>query len=258
VTDGDDETLVIVRNITDLVQSEARALQLRLEKERSAILAGFVQDVSHEFGNPLSVIKNDLYLIGHETDPDRKQRRLDSIGGQAFHIERLVKGLLMMTRLDHAGELVCEPLDLNDTVRMVMDGLASALRGKDHLYTLDLAAARPVVCADQRQLSQVISELARNAILFTPPGGQIALATRQQGDWAVIECRDSGIGISAEDLPHIFERFFRVDKARGERGAGLGLSIAQKIVAMHQGRIEVESTPGVGSTFQVFLPIQHT
>lgn len=255
VIDGDDEALVIVRNITDLVQSEERALQLGLEKERSAILAGFVQDVSHEFANPLSVIKNDLYLIAHETDPGKKQRRLDGIGGQVFHIERLVKGLLTMTQLDRFISLVCEPLDLNSMAQSVVDSLSSSVQNKNHTVTLDLAPALPVVIADPRLLGQAFSELLRNAILFTPPGGQITLSTRQQAAWAVIEFRDSGIGISADDLPHVFERFFRVDKARGERGAGLGLTIAQKIVEEHQGRIEAESTPGIGSTFRVFLPI---
>ncbi len=256
VSGGDGEILMIVRNITELVQSEDRALQLRLEKERSAILAGFVQDVSHEFGNPLSVIKNNVYLIAHDTEPDRVRRRLDGIGGQVFHIERLVKGLLTMTQLDHMPQMTCETLDLNALVQTVLDGLASSVRAKNHQITLSLEAALPAVFVDQRLFSQVIGELVRNAVLFTPPGGQITLATRQQAGEVVIECRDSGIGIGAVDLPHLFERFFRVDKARGERGAGLGLPIAQKIVEMHGGRLEVTSAPGQGSTFQVFLPIR--
>lgn len=243
-----------VRDRTDLIQAAEKTIQLALEQERSTILSTFIQDVSHEFGNPLSVIKNDLYLIDHLPDPDRRERHLASIRGQVFHVERLVKGLLTMAQLDRGLDLDTAPVDLNALLGIVQDGLSSAAQEKGHTLRLDLAPDLPPVWADQRYLYQALNELARNAVLFTPPGGTITLRSLVGEDRIVVEVIDTGIGISAENLPRVFERFFRVDKARAERGAGLGLSIAQAIIDAHRGRIEVESAPGVGSTFRVFLP----
>ena len=109
---------------------------------------------------------------------------------------------------------------------------------------------------DRDQLQQLLLNLVDNAIKYTPAGGAIVLSLRAEGDDALLEVRDSGPGIPAADLPHIFDRFYRVDKARSRRigGAGLGLSIVRGIAVSHGGGVEVESAPGVGTTFRVRLP----
>ena len=110
--------------------------------------------------------------------------------------------------------------------------------------------------ADEAELGRAILELGQNAVQFTAPGGRVILTTHAETDHAVVEVHDTGSGIAPEDLPHIFQRLYRADKARSVEtgGVGLGLSIAQRIVEMHQGRIEVSSTPGQGSIFRVRLP----
>ena len=229
---------------------------LALEKERSAILASFIQDITHEFANPLSVIKSDLYLVPYTTEPEKRQQRLEKLSRQVFHIERLVEGLLTMSRLDGGSELAFEPVDLNKLLRLVLDCRQASAENKFHTITMDLEAGLPPVLADRRYLHMALTKLVENAILYTPPGGTIRLHTAWRGDQAVVEVSDTGIGIQADNLERIFLRFYRVDEAREERGAGLGLPIARKIIERHQGTIEVASTPGQGSTFRVFLPIR--
>jgi signal transduction histidine kinase len=110
---------------------------------------------------------------------------------------------------------------------------------------------------DRVEFARVITKLMDNAIAYTPQGGEVTLHTDMEEGWAVMTMQDTGIGISAEDIPHIFERFYRADQARSAEtgGSGLGLSIVQKIVEAHNGQIHVESEPGVGSKFSIRLPI---
>jgi signal transduction histidine kinase len=118
--------------------------------------------------------------------------------------------------------------------------------------------ALPLVPCDEEEFSRVVQNLLENALNFTPDGGQVFVKTYARDDQAVLEVSDTGIGITPADLPHIFERFFRADKARQAHtgGAGLGLSIAQRIVEAHEGRITVTSTPGSGTTFCVLVPFR--
>jgi PAS domain S-box-containing protein len=245
------------KDITDRKQAEQQVLRLRLEQERGAILTNFIRDVSHEFANPLSVIKNDLYLIARTEDPEKWRQRLEDISAQIFHIERLVEGLMTMSRLDAGAGLLLEPLDVNRLVQMVLDGQTSVFQQQGHALVTDLSPDLPRIEADQRYLYQALTKLVENAIQYTPSGGTIRLRTATSGPSVIIEVSDTGVGIDPEDLEHIFDRFFRVDTARVQRGAGLGLSIARKVVELHGGRLEVESAPGVGSTFRVFLPISN-
>jgi PAS domain S-box-containing protein len=247
--------LTVMRDITERRRADQRAIQLTLEQERGDILTNFIRDVSHEFANPLSVIKNDLYLIMRAADPETWQPRLENISAQIFHIERLVEGLMTMSRLDTGVDLLLEPLDVNRLVQTVLDGQASALQRQRHAIITDLSPDLPRLQADQRYLYQALIKLVENAIQYTPPEGTIHLRTYRSGESVIIEVSDTGVGIRADDLAHIFDRFFRVDTAHAQRGAGLGLSIARKVIELHGGQLQVESTPGVGSTFRVFLPI---
>jgi two-component system sensor histidine kinase BaeS len=114
-----------------------------------------------------------------------------------------------------------------------------------------------MIRADSDELSHAFAELGKNAVWYTPANGTITIRTRQQGDQAVVEVQDTGIGISAANLPHIFERLYRVDESRSSEtgGIGLGLSMAKRIIELHHGHIEVESVVGEGSVFRVFLPL---
>jgi signal transduction histidine kinase len=247
--------LTVMRDVTERRRADQQAIQLTLEQERGAILTSFIRDVSHEFANPLTVIKNDLYLIMRTEDPVEWQPRLENISAQVFHIERLVEGLMTMSRLDAGVDLPFEPLDVNRLLQTVLDGQTSTLQRQRHAVITDLNPDLPLIQANQRYLYQALTKLVENAIQYTPPDGSIRLRTYQSGEFVIIEVSDTGVGIRADDLTHIFDRFFRVDTAHVQRGAGLGLPIARRVIELHGGRLEVESTPGVGSTFRVFLPI---
>ena len=242
-------------DITARKLAEQELLQLTLAQERSAILAQFIQDTSHEFANPLSVIKNSIYLALNVPDTLKRQRHLDIVRGQIFHIEKLVEGLLTMSRLDSGFPFRCEPVPMDRLLRTVCETLSAASQAKQQTVLTEWGADLPAVLGDVKHLNLAFRQIIDNAIRYTPAGGTITIHATPQGEQVVIEVRDTGIGIAADHLGHIFERFFRVEKARTERGVGLGLPIARTIIERHAGRIEVESTPGAGSTCRVFLPI---
>ncbi|NLX09879.1 MAG: PAS domain-containing protein [Chloroflexi bacterium] len=248
--------LGVATDITERKLAEQQALELALEKERSKILAHFIQDASHEFATPLSVINTSLYLLEQIAGSERQQHHIDLIFKQVEHIGKLVEGLLAMSRLNSGVEYLYHRLNLNHLIREVLHSHEAAAERKNLTIKCDLDGELPHVQADQNYLHQALAKLVENAIEYTPDSGAIMVRTGQDGDGHVmLAISDTGIGISPDDLPHIFDHFYRVDPARSRRGAGLGLSMSRKIIESHQGRIEVESALGEGSTFSVFLPI---
>ncbi len=250
-----------VTEITDRKRAEQQALQLRVERERSAILSDFIRDISHEFASPLSVIKNTVYVMQRAPDESRLTTLLDRIREQVHYLEELVAGLLTMSQLDGGVAFRFAPLDLAMLMRSLHEAAQSMGEKAGLDVTLEMPGALPELHADRDYLRRGLREIIRNAVQHTPPGGTIALSVALENSeppgFAVLTVRDSGSGIAETDLPRIFERFYRADKARAKRGAGLGLAIAQRIIERHGGRVTVESTPGAGSTFRVFLPIHH-
>ncbi|NPA92201.1 MAG: sensor histidine kinase [Chloroflexi bacterium] len=212
----------------------------------------FIADVGHELRTPLTVIKGNAQWMRRIGKLDWEA--LDSIEEEADRLSRLVDDLLLLERAE-AGKLPLrrEIVDLAAVATDVLREMQVVAREK-----IDLKAdIQPViVCGDPDRLKQVLLNLVGNAIKYTPKGGTVWLEVRQEGQQAVIKVRDTGPGIPPEDLPHIFERFYRADKARSRgKGFGLGLSIAYWIVKHHDGHIEAASQPGEGTTFTVTLPV---
>jgi PAS domain S-box-containing protein len=248
----------IGRDITALKYGEQDAIRLAVERERGAILASFIRDTSHEFANPISVIKNSVYLATHTPDPPQRKRHLEMINGQIFHIEKLVEGMILMSRLDSGLLFKRAPVYLDGLFDTIQTRLMSAVEDNQQTLHVDLVPDLPLPIGDQNYLYLAIYNLIENAVQYTPPGGTISVRVAESTSHAnhlVIAVADTGIGIEEMYHARIFERFFRVDRARTERGAGLGLPIAQSIIQGHGGSITVESTPGQGSVFRVFLPI---
>jgi signal transduction histidine kinase len=146
---------------------------------------------------------------------------------------------------------------LNQLVKQVYLKMQSAAERRGIDLSLTLTEDAVEVAADEAGLGRAILEIVENAIQFTPEGGSVALRTLHQTGLAMVEIQDTGIGIADTDLPHIFERLYRVDKARSTTtgGVGLGLAIAQKIISLHSGNLTATSSPGEGSTFQMVLPV---
>ncbi len=243
----------IAHDITDRKRAAQQALELAIEKERVQVLAEFVRNASHDFRTPLSVINTSLYLLGKTVEPNKQHQRLHTIEQQTSRLTRLVEGLLTMTRLDFGGEYEFESLDLNRLVRLIAD---QACPSSHPQLILDLTEEPLLIHADEAELRRALTEVVANALLYTPDDGTVTVHTYRHNGDIVAEIRDTGIGIGEEDLPHIFERLYRADKARSVQtgGIGLGLSIAKKIVEAHGGGIAVASTLGAGSAFTITLP----
>jgi PAS domain S-box-containing protein len=242
------------RDITIRKEAEQHQLLLEMEKQRVQILAGFVQAASHEFRTPLSILSTCLYLLEKLDDPVKRSEKLKAAADQVAHISAMVEAMILLSRLDSDYALVIRPVNVNNILRVMAAAAQAVMAEKQQTLICQLANDLPYIPGDEYELHRALRELLNNALLFTPEGGTITIRTHAHQDYIAIEIRDTGIGISPEHLPRIFDRFFRVDQARTTRGVGLGLSIAKKIVQMHQGYIEVASTLGQGSVFRVWLP----
>jgi two-component system, OmpR family, sensor kinase len=213
----------------------------------------FLADVSHELRTPLTVIKGNVDLIRRMKEADEES--LTSIDQEAGRLTRLVGGLLMLAQAE-SGKLPLNfgrvELDLLLTEVFTEMRMLAGSKVRVHLNDID----QVIVHGDRDRLKQVLLNLVANAIQYTPAGGDIFISLSKLGDQGRLIIRDTGPGIPAEDLPHIFDRFYRAEKSRTRSqtsGFGLGLSIAHWIIEHHNGQIKVESKEGKGTTFAIWL-----
>jgi heavy metal sensor kinase len=221
----------------------------------------FIADASHELRTPLTILRGELESIVDETGKEPEvQRTAASVLEEVERLARIVEGLFAVSRLD-AGEAQkeCVQFDLADLATSTADQMC--LLAEDKGISISNNSAREVVIeGDRARMKQVVVNLLDNAIKYTPAGGKIGISVKASGGKAVLEVEDNGLGIPAEARPHIFERFFRVDKARSREmgGAGLGLSIVKSICTAHGGKVDFTSVEGKGSRFKVELPLTHS
>jgi len=214
-----------------------------------------VADVSHDLRTPLTTIQGNVDLLrrGAADDPDKRADALRAIGDEVARMRRMVNDLLLLAQVDAGLKLHRQPVEL-DT--LLLDVYRQAQMMAQDKVTVRLGAEdQALVMGDGDRLRQLLLNLVDNALKYTPAGGQVRLTLRRSEGWVQVGVADTGIGISAEDLPHIFERHYRADRSRGPSGGhGLGLAIVQWIAKAHGGRIEVTSELGKGSTFTLCLP----
>lgn len=236
-------------------QMEQEQMALSLERERIQILANFITQASHEFRTPLSTINTSAYLLGKLDDAQARKTHTLQIRNQVQNITTLVNALITLSKLDGglAGDFI--RIDLNALVQGVGQVHKQVAAEKSIALNLETDSGALPIRGDQEYLKQALECVIDNAIRFTTTGGTVTVCTECIGSDAVIEISDTGEGIDADDLPRIFERFFRSDKAGTTRGFGLGLAIARTVIEQHQGSIEVSSQVGEGSTFRIRLPI---
>ena len=213
-----------------------------------------VADVSHELRTPLTSIQGNLDLLrrGAADDPAMRGDALRAIGDETARMRRLVNDLLLLAQADAGLKLQLQPVEL-DTLLLDVYRQAQVMAGG---VTVRLGAEdQALVLGDADRLRQLLLNLVVNALKYTPAGGEVTLGMRRSDGRVQVTVEDTGVGIAPEDLPHIFERFYRADRSRARSGgSGLGLAICQWIATAHGGRIEVESAVGKGSTFTVWLP----
>jgi two-component system OmpR family sensor kinase len=241
-------------------------LQSAFERQKQ-----FTSDASHEMRTPLAVMRGDIEIaLRRERSADEYKRVLTSNLEEIVRLSRLVEDLLMLARADYGRlELRHESVDLNKLCQQMVEYISplAQQKGQDILYyqlngkahenaTVDSGEIK--ISGDMQRIKQLLLNLLDNAIKYTDFGGKVSLELKREGKCAVITIADTGRGIPPEDLPHIFERFFRKSKTTSDRSAtgfGLGLSIVKWIVDSHSGKITAQSEVGRGTTFTVKFPL---
>jgi signal transduction histidine kinase len=214
----------------------------------------FVADASHELRGPLTVIRGNLDLLKRKLDEEDRHESLNAIERESIRMSKIVDDLLLLAEVESGQLAQKQEVSLGNILSEEVER-ARSLAGERKIIVKrqeDLA-----VRGDAQRLKQLLSNLVDNAIKYTPDHGTIILSLFRDDSWARMEVTDTGRGIAPEHLPHIFDRFYRVDKARprGSGGTGLGLAIVKGIAEQHGGKITVTSQPGKGSTFTVWLKL---
>jgi OmpR-family two-component system manganese-sensing sensor histidine kinase len=233
--------------LSGLAMAPVRQSYQRLEQ--------FTADASHELRSPLASLQMNWELLHTQYN---HHPQVQAMGGLIQRLGRLVDDLLFLARQDTQGEVGGEACPLDGLVMEVTQEQQGWAQAKGVMMHLALpTAVHPdtlTVWGDYSQLGRLLTNVIRNAWQYTPPGGQVWVRLKRQGETFTIEVQDTGVGIAETDLPRVFDRFFRVDPARGAGGSGLGLAIAQSIAQAHQGTIHLTSKEGQGTLVVITLP----
>jgi two-component system phosphate regulon sensor histidine kinase PhoR len=238
--------IIVAHDVTETMRYE------ELRKE-------FVANVSHELRTPLTVIKGYVETLqdGALDDRARAQQYLATVQRHTENLTSLVDDLLSLSRLDSSAAVPSpRPVHLGKVAHKVAESMTPQAHKMGHKLVLQIADGLCPVIGNPEYLERAIANLVENAIKYTREQGLIKLLVSADHDQVIVEVIDNGVGIAADDVPRIFERFYRIERSRSRDagGTGLGLSIVKHIVQAHGGQIEVVSTPGVGSTFRMKFP----
>ena len=248
---GNDELTVLGNEFNDLVE------RLRTSEQKRS---NFVSDASHELKTPLASIKllSDS-ILQNDMDIDTVREFVEDIGNEADRLNRMSQKLLSLSRIETQADSDCEIVYIAPTVERVIRMLASIAEASNISIETDLSDDCPILILED-DLYQIIFNLIENGIKYNTSGGKLFVSIHRQEDNAVVQIQDTGVGIPEDSLGHIFERFYRVDKARSRKsgGSGLGLSIVRNMVERNRGEIHVDSQLGEGTTFTVVFPIFDT
>jgi two-component system phosphate regulon sensor histidine kinase PhoR len=245
---GEWAALAVFHDVTDVKRTE----QVRRD---------FVANVSHELRTPLAAIKSLIESLesGALDEPETAKDFLERANHEVDRLVRLVEELLELSRIE-SGEvpMATEPVQIGDVLARAVARLRHQAQRQGLELTLEAAPGLPAILGDAERLERVAVNLIHNALKFTPAGGSVRVRAAREGGAVVVKVSDSGAGIAAEDLPRIFERFYKADRARSGAGTGLGLAIVKHTVEAHGGAVSVESVEGRGATFSLSLPAAPT
>lgn len=236
--------VLVLHDITDLRHAD----QVRRD---------FVANVSHELRTPLTAIRGYVEALGDSTDPTEARQFLDIIARHALRMERLVRDLLRLARLDSGQETIeRHPCNIASLMTGVERDLASQLEARGQRIEVTVDPEATVVSGDNAKLHDVLRNLVENAANYSPEHAVIEVRTRRTNDLVEVTVADRGPGVPESDLPRIFERFYRVDRSRSRDpgGTGLGLSIVRHLVELHGGSVSAANREGGGAVFTVRLP----
>jgi PAS domain S-box-containing protein len=248
----------ITNDITEEMEVERSRIELSMEREKLKLLRDFVDEASHDLKSPLASINMKLYLLTRITNPAEQAEHIREMKSLTGRMTKMIDDLLTLARLENIEEQNSSHFAINQLLNEVCEQFAALAREKQIVFDMQLPPVDLPIVASREDISRALMNLIDNAIRYTPVGGTIVVSSMTNGPEITIQVRDTGIGIAAEDVPYLFQRFFRATNARAEdpSGTGLGLPIVKKIAEKHHGRIEVHSELGKGSTFALYLPYQ--
>ncbi len=247
----------IMDDITQHMEMEKVSFDLALEQEHMRLLSQFIGTTSHELRTPLTIMNTSLYLLRKTNDPTKQDERLDIIEHQVAQLTRLITQMHMLLRIESVNDnSKVTPVSLNKMLSRLENDYAPSTTKKELMLELVFGDDLPNLNVNPDLLLVALQNVLENAINYTL-AGSIRLQTAMQGSEIILTVEDEGVGIDAEDLPHIFERFYKVDKNKRRTGvaAGLGLAITHRVMELSGGRIEAESQVGQGSIFRLIWPI---
>ena len=241
-----------IGRLGEAFNSMAEALERQEELRRSMIA-----DIAHELRTPLSVLRGNLEaMLDNLLEPSTKE--LGVLHGQSVALSRLIEDLRTLS-LASAGhlELSRRPTDLGELASSVAAELEAAARERGISLSVEAPSALPQTMVDRERIRQVLRNLLDNALRYTPAGGRVNVQTTAEAKQVKVSVADTGSGIAPEELPHVFDRFYRADgsRARATGGSGLGLAIVKQLVEAHGGQVWAESQPGKGSQLHFYMPI---
>lgn len=246
----------IARDVSERKHSQKQELMFALEVQKTQLLTKLIDDFSHDLRTPLSIIKTNLYLLDKLKEPEQQIEKLKVIELQVNHLEKVFQDILTISRLEGLGQPSFRLIKLGRLAREITAKFQRLAEQKSIHFDLQLDDHLPKVLGEKDTLFLAVNELVENALNYTENGGIVTIHTYTEDKYIVLKVEDTGCGISDEDMPRIFDYFFRGDNARSitTGGAGLGLCIAQKVAEVHGGIIDIESTLGEGSAFMFKLP----
>ncbi len=218
-----------------------------------------ISNISHEFRTPIASIKllAETLIDGAVRDASKAEEFIKKIAVEADKLAHMTDDLRELATVEKSGQILCRnAVDMGSLIVQVAERLDAKARAAGLTIYTDVQEGLPELVIDGPRIESVLMNLVNNAIKFTDPGGKITLKILQKDNTLVVSVMDTGRGIAREDIPRIFERFYKVDKSRTGEGSGLGLSISKHIIELHRGRLWVESEVGRGSTFYFVLPME--
>jgi PAS domain S-box-containing protein len=249
----------IIRDLTESRRLEQERLGRAVHEERTRVLRDFIGSMAHDIKTPLATLNTNLYLMDTKQEPaEEHKKRISTMRRLVQQLQGLTRDMVAYAQLESAPPLKRQRVDVNKLLRKTEQDLQPNAEFKRISTSLELDSKLPEIWGDFDDLNRVTGNLLENALNYTPDGGRVVLRSYPQGSGIIIEVADTGVGIQETDIPHIFDQFYRAAAARALQsgGTGLGLTIVKKIVARHQGTVEVQSQPDRGTTFRVWLPLK--
>jgi len=255
---ADEETFLTALASQGAIAIDNACAFRRLEELESA-KSRFVFQVAHEVKSPLAAVQQMLFLLDSGSAGALEARHREIVGrctARAADLQATVDDLLALGSLrGRVSECRASPVALGEVIGRVRERVAALVEEKHLELCIRCDGDGPVVQAEPGNLRKLLGNLLENAVKYTPAGGSVSLSAERQGDRVVVVCRDSGIGIPPDALPHLFEEFYRASNAKkSHSGTGLGLALVKRIVDLYRGEVRVESVEGRGSTFTILLP----